>query len=148
MDAVSIGFTILGGLGSLVSAGAQASASRKEQQQYQDQQRLNNIAALEDERARREQLNRSLAAQDAAAAAMGIDISRSPSFSNIKASDTASADREIQLIRLGAGATNRRLGILADNAGTQASASGLGGLFDFGGSLSDAYDKYSNLKKP
>ena len=151
-DPFTIGYAILGvalsGAAAMGQASAASSAAAAQQAEYQDQAQQAQLAADEEERARREQLNRSLSAQNAAAAAMGIDISRSGSFTAIQDYDKTALDREVLLLRTSAASTQYRFGLMSDAAGTQKTSAILGGLASFGGSLFTAYDMYSQLKTP
>ena len=144
-DPFTIGFAILGvalsGAAAMGQASAASSAAAAQQAEYQDQAQQAQLAADEAERARREQLNRSLSAQNA-------DISRSGSFTAIQDYDKTALDREVLLLRTSAASTQYRFGLMSDAAGTQKTSAILGGLASFGGSLFTAYDMYSQLKTP
>lgn len=148
LTALSIGMSILGGVGSLVKGIASSNAASAEAAQYQDQQRQAKLAADNDELVRRQDLTRSLAAQDAAGAGMGMDISRSGSFMALQSGDRAVADRMTLLNKAGYDSTVQRLGMQAAGARAASGSDLIGGLTSFGSSMFDAYDKYHQLKMP
>lgn len=139
---------VMGGIGSVVQGVQGANAASASQAQYEDQQRQVEISALEQERARREQLNIAQASQDAAGAAGGIDITRSASFTALQNYDKNALAREIMLIRTGADSSKYRLGLAAQGAQSAGTASMVGGLFSFGRSIFGAYDASQQLKIP
>lgn len=129
----------------VVQGSAAASAAQAERAQIEDQKTMNQLQAIDEERARREKLNQVLSAQRAQAAGMGIDMNRSGSFAAMQRADVHAAEREIDQIRLMARSTNRQLSLASQAKSTEATASLLGGYLRFGGTLASGAYEYNRI---
>jgi hypothetical protein len=145
MEYVAIGATLLGGVGSVLQGSAAASAAMAERAQIEEQKAMNELQAIDEERARREKLNRVLSAQRAQAAAMGIDPDRSGSFGAMQRADITAAEREIDQIRLMGRSASRQLSIASQSKGAEATGALLGGYLRFGGALAKAGYQFYQL---
>lgn len=110
LTALAIGTGAVSVLGSVYSGAQQASfnnqqaamalgAAERDVTAIELEQKQNENAALAAENARREELDRALGAQKAAAAAMGISLDPNTSFATIQQADTAQVAKEIEQLR-------------------------------------------------
>lgn len=133
MAATTVASGVMGYMQSQQAAGA----AEAEAAAYESQKQESELAAIEDERARRADLNRTLSAQKAAAAAMGFDI-QSGDFRTMQRVDTEDAEREIKLGQISAKMTQARLGMAARSSRSASGTHRLSGLMRFGTSLLEA----------
>lgn len=148
MSALMIGSTVLT-VGSSIYSGVQGiKAANAERGQLELEKKSAEIAALDQENERRSALERSLAAQEAAAAAMGIVNRPGTSLSRIQAYDREQNAREIRQIRLNAYMQGRGYKAASRAAKSAGVASLIGGIANAGGSLFDYGLKKYNLQTP
>lgn len=146
IESIGIG-TILSVVGTVVSiaskiAGAaqQADAAAAERAQFEAQQKQAEIAALQDEAQRRQELTRVLASQDAIRAGRGLDL-YSPTGLAIRTDTINQAETDIATSRLNYLTKARYYGLGAEAASTREDNALIGGFSSAaGGVLSAAKD--------
>lgn len=150
-DPLTIGLlvasTAVSAYGTIQAGNAKAEAAEFERAQYEDQRKINQIQALDEENDRRKRLNQVLASNRASAAGMGISTDASRSFLSIQQDSANEAERDIGRIRLNAAGENRRLSLAADQARLEGSAARRSGYIGAAGTLLKGGYEYTQLKK-
>lgn len=124
-------------IGTVVSVAAAAggaiqgmNAASAERQQYEEQAKIAETAAIQDEAQRRQELTRVLASQDAIRAGRGLDL-YSPTGNAIRAGTIEQAETDIRTSNLNYAGKSRFYGLgaeAADAKGTQALFEGFAGV--------------------
>ncbi len=136
--------TAFGMFSSIQEGKQKAAAANFERVQYEDQRKIAQIQAMDEESDRRRRLNQVMATNRAAAVGAGIS-GESRSFLAIQQDSQTEAERDIGRIRLNAAGTNRSLTLAIDQKKMEAKnakRSGIGGAIS---NLFDGVNKTSNM---
>jgi hypothetical protein len=130
-----IGGTVLSAFGQVQAGNAQAQAAEYERAQYEEQKKVAEIQAVDEELDRRRRLERVLASNRAAAAASGIGTDTSRSFLAIQEGNEDEASRDIGRIRLNAAGQTSRYSIASDQARLEGKSARKSGMISAGATL-------------
>jgi hypothetical protein len=119
----------------LMQARAQKTAADVERAQVEDERKMAAIQADNEERLRREQLERTLSAQQAQSAAMGRDFYRSSTIRAVTRADKDAMVRDVEGIRLMARSRDYRLGLQSQGLKSAGKSAMIGGYLGAGQSL-------------
>lgn len=121
--------------GTIASSNAQAASFEYERQAAEEQAKEERLAALQEEASRRDQLKRTLATQQAQAAAGGYDPFGSRSFLAIQDEERSIAESDVRNIQLMGASRVRQLNIQAKGAAAAARSARTVGWIGAGQSL-------------
>jgi hypothetical protein len=136
--------TGVGMFSSMQQGKSQAAAANYERVQYEEQRKVAEIQALDEESTRRKRLEQVMATNRAAAVGLGIS-GESRSFMAIQDDSQAEAEKDIGRIRLNGAQTRRSLTMAADMKKMEAKSAKRSGLIGAVGTLFDGGTKIGNM---
>ena len=144
--ALSVLGTAVSAYGQMQAGKAQAQAAEFERAQYEEQRKLAQVQALDEEADRRRRLNQVLSTNRAAAAGMGIS-GDSRSFLAIQKDSENEAERDIGRIRLNASSTNRRYALAENQSALEAKTASKSGVIGASATLLKGGYELTQLKR-
>lgn len=129
---------VISAASSIAQGFAGASEADLERQQYDEERQNAELAARQDENARRQELERVLSTQEAIRAGRGVELFSATGL-NIRANTIKTAEEDIATSRYNFARQARRFGLGSDAASARGTGSVLGGFGQAAGSVGQLF---------